>query len=313
MRHLNYNHLLYFWTVAREGGLARASKVLHLTPQTISGQLKALEEAIGEPLFISDGRRLALSETGRFVYRYADAIFDLGHELSEQVRGRRAERPQRLRVGVKDSVAKLVACRVVQAALDLVEPVRLACRDGSLAALLDDLAAHRLDLVLADEPPSLAIEGAFGHLLGESGVSFFIARDPGGRYRRAFPASLNGAPMVLPDGNSVFRRELDAWLRARGIRPRVMAEIDDAALLETFGHAGVGVFPAPSVLEPSIRRMYGVRLIGRADGLRQRFYAISRERQRKHPAVLAVIESTRADLFSGPPGECPAAGLVALA
>jgi len=304
MRHLNYKHLLYFWTVAREGSLAAAARTLHLTPQTVSGQLKSLEEAIGEPLFERGGRPLALSATGELVYRYADAMFVIGSELSEQVREQRPRQPPRLRIGARDSVPESITCRVLETALALPEPPRLHISEGDFEDLLKDLTSFRLDLLLADEPPPE--HGVLrAHLLAESGTSFFAAEDPGEELRRGFPGSLHGRAMALPDRSIALRRQLDAWFHEQRISPRITAEVDDSGLLAAFGNAGAGVFPAPAVLERSIVEAWNVRPIGRADTVRESFYAITRERQVELPAIREIVETTRSDLFAGPPRARP--------
>ncbi|MGR8919458.1 MAG: transcriptional activator NhaR [Gammaproteobacteria bacterium] len=290
MRHLNYNHLMYFWTVAREGTIARAAETLFLTPQTISGQLKLLEQAVGSPLFKRSGRRLVLTETGKLVRQYADEIFALGAELAQRVSGGGTDAPRTLNVGVVDSIAKLIACEVLEPAL--TEDAGIVCTEGGLDHLLAELAVLRLDLVISDRPlpPGLKVR-AYNHALGGSGVSFFARPVLARRYAREFPHSLDGAPMLLPRGSSALRRRLDDWLDARGITPRVVAEFDDSALLKAFGAAGAGVFPAPTAIAERVEAMYGARSIGGAEGLGERYYAISPERRITHPAVLRITEA----------------------
>ena len=298
MRHLNYTHLLYFWTVAREGSIARASEALHLTPQTISGQLKKLEEAIGEPLFGKAGRGLALTETGHVVNQYADEIFQLGAELTQRVRSKQALIPTVLNVGVVNSVPKLVAQRVLQPALALEEPITISCREASLDLLLADLAVHRLDLVVSDRPlpPGTAVK-AYNHPLGTSTVSFFAHKSIARRFRR-FPDGLNDAPVLLPVQEVTLRRALDDWFDRSEVAPNVVAEFDDSALLKAFGEAALGAFPAPTAISTEVCSMYHSRLIGRVEGVSETYFAISPERKLKHPAVLAITESARDELFS---------------
>lgn len=298
MRHLNYNHLLYFWTVAREGSIARAAEVLYVTPQTISGQLKLLDEAVGDALFHRVGRGLALSETGHLVFQYADEIFSLGAELAQRVRSKQPGIPSVLNVGIVNSIAKLIAYRVVYPALGLEESVRVVCREGDLETLLGELAVHRLDLVVSDRatPPGLNVK-AYSHPLGESKVSFFAKRSIATRYSRGFPESLDQAPMLLPVGDSAVRRALDDWFEQTGISPQVIAEFDDSALLKAFGEAGAGVFPAPRAIASTVETMYHARCVGTAESVRETYYAISPERKLKHPAVVAITEAARARLF----------------
>ncbi|MDZ7669857.1 MAG: transcriptional activator NhaR [Gammaproteobacteria bacterium] len=299
MRHLNYNHLLYFWTVAREGSITRASEVLFLTPQTISGQLKLLEETIGQPLFHRVGRRLVLSETGQLVKEYADEIFSLGAELAQRMKNLDPGTPIALNVGVVNSIAKLISYQILAPGLEGDQGIRLTCWEGSLEHLLAELAIHRLDLVISDHPiPTGLSVRAYNHPLGESGVSFFAGASIAESYARDFPASLDHAPVLLPMNTSALRRRLDDWFEARGIRPRVIAEFDDSALLKAFGEAGLGLFPAPSVIAEQVATMYSASRIGEVDGVHETYFAISPERKIKHPAVRMITESARARLFS---------------
>jgi LysR family transcriptional activator of nhaA len=247
MEWLNYHHLLYFWTVAREGSVTRASQQLRLAQPTVSGQLKALEHALGEKLFERTGRRLVLTDVGRVVFRYADEIFSLGRELQDTLKGRPTGRPVRFTVGVADAVPKLVAYRLLLPALSLPEPVHVVCREDKPERLLAELGAHSLDLVIADSPLGAGAKvKAYSHLLGETPVGIFGADALAAAHRRGFPRSLEGAPLLLPTESSSLRRSLDQWLDAEGLRPRVVGEIEDRALLKVFGQAGMGLFPAPA-------------------------------------------------------------------
>jgi len=297
MRHLNYSHLQYFWTVASEGSIARASEVLHITPQTISGQLKLLEEAVGEPLFQRAGRGLVLSDTGRLVKQYADDIFALGEELTHVVRGRQS-RARVLHVGIVNSIAKLIAYRVLQPALSSEHRVRVVCTEGGLEELLADLAIHRLDLVLSDRPIPVGMNvKAYNHPLGSSVIAFFSKPAAVRRYSSDFPNSLRDAPLLLPVHTSAMRRDLDAWFERVGIEPQVVAEFDDSALLKMFGAAGAGVFPAPFAIAREIERMYSARVVGLAESVQETYLAISPERKLKQPEVLEVIELAREQIF----------------
>jgi LysR family transcriptional activator of nhaA len=296
---LNYHHLLYFWVVAREGGIARASRVLLVAEPTISGQVKELEAFLGEPLFVRSGRTLVLTEMGKVVYDYAGEIFSLGRQMLDTVRQRPSDRPPRLSVGVTDGLPKLVARRLLEPALGGPQRVELTCRDGPLDGLLVDLSTFRLDLVLSDAPAGGGVKVvSFSHLLGESGVSFFAVPAVARKASRGFPASLGEADLLLPTANTTLRRQLDHWFEARGIRPRVVASVEDSALLKTFGQAGVGMFPAPSVVEAEVCRQYQVKVVGRTREVRERFYAISVERKLRHPAVVAISEAAR-EQFAG--------------
>jgi LysR family transcriptional activator of nhaA len=298
MRHLNYNHLLYFHTVAREGSIAQASEVLHITPQTISGQLKLLEESVGAPLFDRIGRGLVLSETGQAVNQYADAIFSLGAELAHWVSRRSSALHDRLNVGIVNSIPKLVAHSVLQVGLELETPVKMVCREDTLQSLLADLAVHRLDLVLSDRPIPMGFGvKAFNHLLGESPISFYGRKDLASLYSRNFPESLHGAPVLLPMTGSAQRRSLEGWFEEIGVTPEIVAEFDDSALLKAFGETGAGIFPAPVAIENQLEYTYHVRLIGAAGPLKETYYAISPERVLRQTAVKHITDRARQQLL----------------
>lgn len=295
---LNYHHLLYFWTVAREGGVLPAARKLRLTHSTVGAQVHALEAALGEKLLVRSGRRLVPTEVGLLVLRYADEMFGLGAELLDAVRGWPTGRPLRLRVGVVDAMPKLIARRLLRPAHTLATPVRIVCHENRLDRLLAELATHDLDVVLSDEPPS-ATAGlrVHGHVLGESEVSIFAVPALARKLRRGFPRSLDGAPMVLPTDSTTLRRSLDRFFAEHRVRPRVVAEIEDSALMKSFGQDGIGAFAAPTVVRSEVVRQYGVREIGVARGVVERFHAITAERRFAHPAVAALTAAARSDLF----------------
>ena len=297
MEWLNYQHLLYFWSVVREGSLTAAASKLRLAPSTISGQLRTLEGQLGEKLFLKRGRLLAPSEMGRVVYRYADEIFALGTELLDTVRGRAARHVERLVVGIADVVPKIVARRLLRPAQQLPRPVHLVCREDKPERLLAELALHNLDVVISDAPPPPGSNvRAFGHLLGESGIWFFATRALAQRRRRSFPRSLEGTPVLLPTENTSLRRSLEAWFAKRQIRPRVVGEFEDSALLHAFGRDGGAVLPAHAVIRGEIASHYGLHLVGRVEEVRESFYAISVERRLTHPGVLAISRAARTEL-----------------
>jgi len=294
MEWLNYHHLLYFWMTARHGSIARASAELRLAPPTISAQIRLLEASLGEALFAREGRRLALTEIGRVVQGYADDIFSRGREMLDVVKQRGGPAGLTLAVGVSDALPKLVAWRLLQPALAIGREVRGICRDGRHDRLLAELALHELDVVLSDAPATGARQvRAFNHLLGECGVSFFAARPLAGRLKGRFPRGLDKAPFVAPTDATALRHSLDAWFERQGVRPRIVGEIEDSALLRTFGQAGAGVFAAPSVIEREVVRQHRVRVVGRTADIRERYYAISAERRVKHPAVVAMTDAAR--------------------
>jgi LysR family transcriptional activator of nhaA len=298
MPSLKYHQLYYFWTVAREGSIARATRKLHLTQPTISGQLRELERTMGERLFAKSGRNLVLTEMGHTVFRYADEIFTLGREMMETVQGRPTGRPLRFAVGISDSLPKLTTYRLIRPALERPDPFRLVFRIDKTERLLADLSIHALDLVLADvpAPPTVKVR-AFSHLLGESDVTVFGTEALAERFRPGFPRSLHGAPLLLQTENTALRRSLDGWFAEEGITPEIVAEVEDVALLQVLGQQGMGLFAAPSVVEADIRSAYRVATVGRLERVRERFYAISVERRITHPAVIAISEAARSGFF----------------
>ena len=298
MSALNFKHLRYFWAVAKAGGIARASERLHLTPQTISGQISLFEEVLGYKLFARVGRRLELTDAGRVALSYADEIFTLGEELEGVLRSPAKGRPLQLSVGVADAVPKSVAYRLLEPALGLPEPLHMVCREGKLANLLADLSVHRFDIVIADSPmpASVNVKG-FSHLLGECGVTFFATAKLARQHKGSFPRLLDGAPLLLPGEDAAVRPKLMRWFDAQRIRPRIIGEFDDGALMKAFGRAGAGIFPAPSAIAEQVRRQYGVVPIGRTEAVTEAFYAISVERRLTHPAVVAISDGARKELF----------------
>ena len=298
MEWLNYHHLLYFWTVVRAGSIHQAGRDLRVSAPSISTQLKQLEEQLGEKLLTRSGRRLVLTEIGRTVFSYADDIFTLGREMVDVVRNRPVGRPLRLDIGIVDVMPKIIVQALLEPALRLPQQVRIVCREASSDQLLGRLATHELDVVLSDSPvdPTLKIR-AYSHLLGECGVVFVAAAKAGERYRRRFPKSLDKAPMFLPTDNTAFRRNLDFWFESNGIWPMVLGEFEDYALLQAFGETGTGVFPMPAIFQNQIRRQKHLKVIGITQDVQLQFYAISAERKLQHPAVIAVRNAARHELF----------------
>ena len=298
MEWLNYHHLLYFWTVVRSGSIHKASAELRVSPPAISTQLKLLEDQLGEKLLARSGRRLVLTEMGRTVYSYAEDIFTLGRELLDVVKNRPIGRPLRLDVGVVDAMPKIIVQLLIEPALHLRESVHIVCREASSTQLLSRLATHELDVVLSDVPvdPNLNVR-AYSHLLGECGTMFVATAKQAGRFRRNFPKCLDRAPMFLPTDNTALRRALDYWFEAEDVHPTVLGEFEDHALLRAFGETGAGVFSMPSVFYKTVQKQKGLRMIGRTDKVRQHFYAISAERKLQHPAVLAISNAARRELF----------------
>ncbi len=298
MEWINYHHLYYFWSVAREGSISRASERLRLAPSTISAQVGKLEEMLGGKLFLRVGRNLELTEMGRIAFRYADEIFALGLEMLDTIKGRPTSGPLRLIVGIVDALPKLVVRKLIEPALELSEQIHLICHEGKEEQLLAELSVHGLDMVLTDTPvrPGLSVK-AYSHLLGECGVSFFAADKLASTLKDNFPTSLDGAPMLLPSPMSALRGSLDQWFDNLGIRPKIVGEFDDQALLKVFGQAGDGIFAAPSIIEEEVCRQHKVSIIGHADAVREQFYAISVERIIKNPAVVAIQKAACNSIF----------------
>ncbi len=299
MEWLNYHHLLYFWTVARRGSITAASTELRLAAPTISAQIKKLEDRLGEKLLERSGRRLVLTDAGHLVMSYAEDIFSLGQELTVAIKEQPTGRPLRLVVGIADVLPKWVAYRLIEPALHLAERVQVICREGRPERLARDLAVHELDVILSDAPmPANVNVKAFSHLLGECGLGFFAKPKLAAVLRRRFPKSLDGAPVLLPSGNTTLRRNLDQWFEVQAVRPAMVGEFDDFALLRTFAEEGFGAFAAPSVLDREMTSKYGFAEFGHTDAVRGRFYAVSVERKLKHPAVVAISEAGRRNLFA---------------
>jgi LysR family transcriptional activator of nhaA len=299
MPSLNYKHLHYFWMVAKTGSIVRASEQLHLTPQTISGQLSLFEDVQGEALFRKSGRNLELTEAGRLVFSYAEDIFALGQELEEVLHHRPTARSVQLRVGVSDALPKTLAYRLLEPALKLPQTLRINCREGKLEILLADLATHKLDVVMSDSPmPTGANVRGYSHQLGECGISFFATRALMEQYPQTFPQNLDAAPFLLPGEDAAQRARLLHWFDDHGLHPRIAGEFDDSALMSAFGQAGAGIFAAPTVVADMVMRQYDVQLLGQTEEIREQFFAISVQRKLTHPAVLAISRAARSDLFA---------------
>lgn len=298
MTDLNYHHLRYFAAVVREGGVSKAAEKMRVSQPTISAQIRLLEDALGERLFQRQGRTLLLTDVGRIVDRYASEIFTTGSELLETVKGRPFGRVPRLAVGVANAVPKLVVYRLLRPATVGPEPVHITCTEDDPDQLIARLAVHALDVVISDSPASPHVRAkVFNHLLGESGTTFFATKPLAARLTRRFPRSLEGAPMLLPTPGTSLRHALEEWFGGAGIRPRVIAEFEDPALLKTFGEWGRAVFAAPTAVETDVLRSHRVAIVGRAPAVRERYYAISVERRLKHAAVAAITNAARTEMF----------------
>ncbi len=296
---LNYKQLHYFWAVAKAGSIVRASERLNLTPQTLSGQIGLLEDALGTPLFLGVGRRLQLTETGRLALSYADEIFQIGNELEEVLRARPERHAIPFRVGVDDAVPKSIAYRLLTPAMELASPVRIVCREDKLVRLLVELAIQRVDLILADRPmPDEANVKGYSHKLGNCGITFFAAPRLAKTFKKKWPHVLNAAPLLIPGKDAAIRIPLMRWFDVHQLRPHIVGEFDDSALMQAFGQAGIGIFIAPSVIADEVRREHGVVAVGRTDEVTEQFYAISLERRLTHPAVVAINDTAHRELFA---------------
>jgi LysR family transcriptional activator of nhaA len=298
MAALNFKHLRYFWMVAKTGSIVRAAEQLHLTPQSISGQLSDFSQALGVELFRRSGRNLELSDAGRRILNYAEDIFSIGDELLEVLHDQKAKKPLPFRVGIADSLSKSAAYRLVEPALNLDEPVRLICREGRLASLLAELAIHRLDLIIADRamPGNLNVRG-YSHLLGESGLTVFCSPRLIGQCHGSFPALLDSAPFLLPGEDAAIRPKLIHWFETNKLRPRIVGEFDDSALIKAFGQAGAGLFVGPTAIADQLCEQYKVVSVGRIDSVVEQLYAITSERRITHPAIVAISKVAREDVF----------------
>lgn len=300
MEFLNYHHLRYFWVVAREGGLRKAADKLHVSQPTISAQIQALEGALGGKLFRRTGRNLVLTEMGQHALVYAEEIFSTGQDLLASFKQQPGSRPLRVRLGVADALPKLVAYQIIKPIFRLPQPVQVSCWETNVSAMLGELAAYRLDIVLADEPASSGVTtNVFNHFLGECGVSFCAEPRLAARLRHGFPGSLNGAPALLPMSNSGLRRSLEKWFHAVGVRPRLVGEFYDPAFVNVLAFHALGFMSVPSIVVKEAVRRFGFRVIGHTDECQQQFYAITPERKLTHPAVTAITSDARARLFPG--------------
>ena len=299
MNWLNYHHLMYFWTMAREGSVSRAADKLHLSQPTISGQLRQLENAVGCKLYERIGRELRLTDTGKIVYEYAEEIFTTGQELMHRLNGRQTEQSLIFTVGIPDFVSKLIAYRLIEPVFHLSQPVQLVCYEGKLPELLTDLAMHRLDLVLSDSPAGSQVSvKAYNHPLGECGVSWVCTQDRLEQLRSGFPQSLEGQPLLLPTQNTVLRRSLEQWLEAQNFVPRIIAEVEDSALLKIMATQGLGIAPVANSILPDVEKQYGLHCLGELAGVTIQLFAISAERKVTHPAVKAISDEAKNCLFS---------------
>ena len=298
MNTLNYKHLRYFWMVAKTGSVAKAAEQLYLTPQSISGQLTEFANVLGVELFKRVGRNLEVTDAGRQIMSYADEIFSIGDELLEAIHNQQSHKTVPLRVGIADSVSKLVAYKLLEPALQLSTPIRLICNEGRLISLLSDLSVHRLDMIIADRPiPTHLNVRGFNHLLGESALAIFGTETLLKQLKGKFPHTLNNAPFLLPGEDAAIRPKLEHWFDKHNLYPTIAGEFDDSALMKSFGQAGVGLFAAPATIAKRICEQYSVKVMGYIDAVTEQLYVISTERRLTHPAIVAISQKGREDVF----------------
>lgn len=298
MRWLNYHHFFYFWTVTREGSIARAARTLRLTEPTVSAQIHALEEALGEALFRREGRGLALTDAGLIAQSYANHIFTLGQEFQATIAGTAHSKAARFRAGIADAIPRQLAFRLLEPVLRLPTPYILTCQTDSPESLLVKLITHQVDAVVSDAPlDPRGTTGTYNRMLGECGISIFGTPKTSAKLRRQFPKSLDGVPFLFPAEGTGLRRSLERWFLMNGIRPKIQGEFTDSTLIKTFGRAGVGVFAAASAIERELRQQYQVRVIGRIPAIRERLYISSASRKAEHPAISLISNAASRRLF----------------
>ncbi len=299
MRNLNYNHLYYFWTVAKQGSVSKAADLLFLTPQTISGQIRALEESIDKKLFEKSGRNLKLTQFGHTLFQYCEDIFKLGSEVVDLVKGKDTNQQRNFRVGLSEHVHKPIAYSLLEPALHLEPSFRLSCVEGNLEHLISDLTLHKLDLILSNValPPNPNVK-VYHHELGESGLTFFASLPLIAKFSAPFPELLEDAPFLLPTEDSPLRRSLELWFSQQELKPKIIGEFSDGALLTSFGQAGAGIFVSPTAIKSEIMRQYNVEELGSVNSVTETYYAITADKHLKHEAVLAVTQKAQKNLFN---------------
>lgn len=297
---INYKHLYYFWHVAKQGSIIKASQSLNITPQTISGQISLLEDRLGHQLFLRVGRNLALSETGHIALRYAEEIFGLGKELNDVLRGAAVSGSREFIVSAASALPKTIVHKIIEPCLALAPNLQLRCKEGPVQSILADLAIHEVDVVLSDTPVGSEFSiKAYNHHLGNSPLSFFASPAVAEIYKAGFPNSLHGAPVLLPTKQYAVRQLFDTWAEKLGLVPNIVGEFDDSALMKNFGQSGLGIFFMPSTIAEEVCHGFDVVCLGEVVELTQQFYAISAERKIKHPAIATIVDAARGEIFKG--------------
>ena len=296
MEWLNYHHLFYFWVITQEGGVAAAGRKLRLTHSTLSAQLRALEAHLGSPLFDRQGKRLVLTPFGVDAAAYAADIFRLGRELTDVARGRPGTGRETLRVGVVAGIPKTLVHHLLAPALDQTKGIAII-RQDSPQSLVSSLAAGRMHVALTNDVPTIPPGSRMHcHLLGETDILLYGRADLARVARRRFPSSLARLPVIVPPSGAPLRRRLDEWFAQQDVEVVVRAEVDDAGLLRVFGSAGRGIFPVRAALKAEVEDLHDVRLVGRCNGIQDRFYAVTSGRRIEHPAVATLVTAARGDL-----------------
>ena len=294
MTPLNYNHLFYFYVVATEGSIIKASARLNLTPQTISGQITSFEDQIGVNLFDRKNKTLHLSEMGQLIYSYAEEIFQLGDEIKYILKRKQPAQWHTFTVGITDVIPKVLAHQLLAPVLKMKERVRLICQEGDQNSLLADLSVNKIDCILTDQPLQLGNHvKAYNHLLVESGFTFFAEETLFSNNNKEFPQSLSDFPWLMQSKKSAVRTRLSSWLEKQNISPNIVAEFDDSALMKSFGQAGFGIFSSPTLIEKYVADKYDVKIIGRTDEIQEHYYIISPERRLKHPAIIEIVNAAK--------------------
>ena len=291
---LNYHHLRYFWMVAKEGTLRAAAEKLRVSQPSISAQVHELDAQLGEKLFRRQGRVNVLTDAGQLAFRYAEEIFSLGRELTNAIKQTPSAQTIRLLVGVADAVPKLVTHEILKPVFAMDRPVHVVFREGKVEELIGQLAAHRLDIVLADEPASSLHKGrVYNHHLGLSSTTFCAHQKLARKLKKGFPQSLHGAPALLPAESTAFRRSLETYFQSIGVQPHCIADFEDAALMTVVAAEGRAFMALPTVVAGEAASRYGLCAIGRTDASTDNFFAITAERRIRHPAVNVITEAAR--------------------
>lgn len=284
---LNYHHLRYFLAVASEGGIKAASEVLHVSAPTLSAQVRELEDFLGAPLFLREGKTLVLTDAGRMAKRYAERIYGFGDEMVEVIRRGGSTRPETVFVGIVDALPKLLASRVLVKAFAELPLLHAVVREGLPGELFPSLAAHQLDVVISNTPPAAPLKTAlFSTKAGRHGVRFMASPELKKTYRSR--SGLSGFPVLLPTRESPLRRELDRWWAEKKVTPNIRAEFDDAAAMWEMAAAGVGAIPVIDAVMPDVSFRYGLRELPLKTGIHEELYVVTAERQFSHQGQRAI-------------------------